>query len=118
MGGAYSDTLAYGIKEPDITPEPTPEPSGEPTPAPTAEPTKEGKNPDDKKQNNPIPTETVADDKEKEVCPVCHLDIDPQFFGFCMFYWIGGAVVLLIIIVIIVKAIQRKRDEETDILFR
>lgn len=116
LGGSFSETLKYGITDVEPTLEPTatitPEPSGEPTPEPTgnvdpAKPTPEV-----------IPTETVVEKKDKDVCPVCHQEIDPQILGFCMIYWGAAILVLLIIIVIIVKAIQRKRDEETDILFR
>ena len=67
----------------------------------------------------PIPEETiVVPEEKKEVCKVCHQEFDPQFFGVCIFIWIGGALVLLILISIIVKLIRKKQDEQTDILFR
>ena len=117
LGGTHSNTLTYGVA---VTPEPTPEITGEPTPTvtPSVEPTGSEANPGElKPTSETIPTETIKED-DKKVCPVCKLEFDPQLLGFCMFYWIGAAVVILIIIVIIVKHIEKKRDEETDILFR
>ena len=115
LNSTMSNTLKLGIEEtdpdPDLTGEVTPTPTGEvtPTPTPTIVP-----------QNQPtIPEETIViPEEKKEVCKICHQDFDPQFFGVCIFIWIGGAVVVLLLISLIVKLIRKKQDEATDILFR
>ncbi|MCR5466217.1 MAG: hypothetical protein K6F11_05185 [Lachnospiraceae bacterium] len=115
LSGEFSDSRILGEKEPDITPEPT----GEVTPTPD-----EGL--------TPTPTPTKAADiqptieavhepetkQEKDVCKLCHMEFDPQFFGVCIFIWLAAVVVVIIIITIIVKIVQKKQDEKTDILFR
>lgn len=119
IGGPHSETLTYGVPaNPQPTPEPTPTADVTPTAEPTAQVTGTTEDPGAVTPTTDIiPTETITKE-EKKACPVCHLDFDPQPLGFCMFYWIGAAVVVLIIIIIIVRHVRKKRDEETDILFR
>ena len=112
-----SNTIAIGKEDiPAPTTYVTPNPD-EPTPTEEVTPTIVPPTPT--VYNPELPEETiVVEEKKKEICKVCHLEIDPQPLGYCMFYWIGGAVALLIIIAIIVKIIRKKQDEATDILFR
>ncbi|MBO7631175.1 MAG: hypothetical protein J6S78_02460, partial [Lachnospiraceae bacterium] len=112
LSSDYSETITLGIDKVEPTPVPTGEvtptpeqPTVTPTPTPANQPT--------------IEAEHIGEAaKEKKVCPVCGLEIDPQPLGFCMFFWIGGVIVLIIIISIIARIIRRKQDEKTDILFR
>ena len=112
LSSDYSETITLGIEKVEPTPVPTGEvtptpeqPTVTPTPTPANQPT--------------IEAEHIGEAaKEKKVCPVCGLEIDPQPLGFCMFFWIGGVIVLIIIISIIARIIRRKQDEKTDILFR
>lgn len=118
LGGGFSETLKLGVSSQD--PDPLQTPTEPVTPTPTVTPT-EQVTPEPTATQAPTETipETVSNEtNDDKVCPLCHLDIDPQFMGYCMFIWLGGVVVLLIIIAIIVKIVQKKRDEKTDILFR
>lgn len=109
LSGVTSETITYGIEEVDPSVTPTPEitVTPEPTPTPTLPP-----------MNIPTPVINPNEEEEKDVCPICHMDKDPQFFGVCMFIWGGGIILLIIIISIIVRIVRRKQDEKTDILFR
>ena len=115
LNSTMSNTLKLGIEEDDPEPTPTGEVSVTPTEDVTVTPT-----PTIAPENLPtIPEETiVVPEEKKEVCKVCHQEFDPQFFGVCIFIWIGGAGVLLILFSLIVKIIRKKQDEATDILFR
>ena len=115
LNSTMSNTLKLGIEEDDPEPTPTGDVTVTPTEDVTVTPT-----PTIVPENLPtIPEETiVVPEEKKEVCKVCHQEFDPQFFGVCIFIWIGGALVLLILISIIVKLIRKKQDEQTDILFR
>ena len=115
LNSTMSNTLKLGIEEDDPEPTPTGDVTVTPTEDVTVTPT-----PTIVPENLPtIPEETiVVPEEKKEVCKVCHQEFDPQFFGVCIFIWLGGALVLLILISIIVKLIRKKQDEQTDILFR
>ena len=115
LSGEFSDSHILGEKEPEITPEPTgevtptPEPTGEATPTPTK---------DAAKQPTIEAVHEPETKQEKDVCPLCHMEFDPCFFGICIFIWLAIVIGVFIIITIIVKIIQKKQDEKTDILFR
>ena len=115
LNSTMSNTLKLGIEEDDPEPTPTGDVTVTPTEDVTVTPT-----PTIVPENLPtIPEETiVVPEEKKEVCKVCHQDFDPQFFGVCIFIWLGGALGVIIIISIIVKIVRKKQDEQTDILFR
>lgn len=115
LNSTMSNTLKLGIEEDDPEPTPTGDVTVTPTEDVTVTPT-----PTIVPENLPtIPEETiVVPEEKKEVCKVCHQEFDPQFFGVCIFIWLGGALGVIIIISIIVKIVRKKQDEQTDILFR